>query len=99
MPGEQEFYKRELLVFDIPTKTHIKVALDTVVQQSIDVYSRPSLPSTYDDDFRPNLLLSKKGKIYFNVISRDRKKMDICVADIKTGEVKVLIEGKDEYLY
>ena len=64
MPGEQEFYKRELLVFDIPTKTHIKVALDTVVQQSVDVYSRPSLPSTYDDDFRPSLLLSKIGRAH-----------------------------------
>ena len=94
MPGEQEFYKRELLVFDIPSKTHKKIALDTLRQQSLDVYSRPSLPSTYDDDFRPSLLLSKKEKIYFNVISRDRKKMEVCVADIKTGTVKVLIEER-----
>ena len=94
MPGEQEYYKRDLLIFDIPTKSHIKVALDTTVQQSINVYSRPSKPSSYDDNFRPRLLLSKKGDLYFSRISRDRKKLDICVANMETGLVKVLIEER-----
>ena len=39
-------------------------------------------------------MYSKKGKIYFNTISRDRKKLDICVADITNGEVTVLIEER-----
>jgi dienelactone hydrolase len=94
MPGEQEFSKDELLIFDIPSKEIVKVQLDTVKQQSISVYRAPRKKSTYDDDFSPSLLLSKKGKIYFNTISRDRKKLDICVADIETGEVKVLIEER-----
>ena len=50
--------------------------------------------SNADDEFKPAVLLSKKGKIYFNTISRDRKKLDICVADIATGEVTVLIEER-----
>ena len=94
MPGEQEYYKRELLVFDIPSKTHIKVALDSLKQQSISVYSRPTKPSSEGEDFRPSLLLSKKGDLYFNVISRDRKKMDVCVANIETGAVTTLIEER-----
>ncbi|GGW67661.1 dipeptidyl aminopeptidase/acylaminoacyl peptidase [Winogradskyella epiphytica] len=94
MPGEDEYYKTELHVFDIPSKTNIQVQLDTVKQQSIQVYRAPRKKSTYDDDFSPSLLLSKQGKIYFNTISRDRKKLDICVADINTGEVKVLIEER-----
>ncbi len=94
MPGEQEYYKSELLIFDIPTKTHIKVPLDTVRQQSISVYRAPRKQSSRDDDFKPSLLLSKKGKIYFSVISRDRKKLDINVADINTGEYKTLIEER-----
>jgi len=94
MPGEQEYYKTELMVFDIPTKESIKVKLDTVKQQSISVYRAPTKKSNYDDDFNPSLLLSKKGKIYFNTISRDRKKLDICVADINTGDVDVLIEER-----
>ncbi|RED43194.1 dipeptidyl aminopeptidase/acylaminoacyl peptidase [Winogradskyella eximia] len=94
MPGEDEYYKTELHVFDIPSKSNIKVQLDTVKQQSIQVYRAPRLKSNYDDDFSPSLLLSKKGKIYYSTISRDRKKLDICVADINTGETKVLIEER-----
>jgi dienelactone hydrolase len=94
MPGEQEYYKSELLIFDIPTKTHVKVALDTVRQQSLNVFRAPRKQSDRDDDFTPSLLLSKKGKLYFSVISRDRKKYDVCVADLNTGEYKVLIEER-----
>ncbi|MGJ8759508.1 MAG: DPP IV N-terminal domain-containing protein [Polaribacter sp.] len=94
MPGEQEYYKSELLIFDIPTKTHVKVPLDTIKQQSISVFRAPRKQSSRDDEFRPTLLLSKKGKVYFSVISRDRKKYDINVADINTGEYKTLIEER-----
>ena len=94
MPGEQEYYKSELLIFDIPTKSHVKVALDTVQQQSISVFRAPRKQANADDDFKPSLLLSKKGKIYFSVISRDRKKYDINVADINTGAYKTIIEER-----
>jgi dipeptidyl-peptidase-4 len=94
MPGEQEFYKTELLIFDMPSKGTTKVQLDTTKQYSIQVYRAPTKKASQDDDFRPALLLSQKGKVYFNSISRDRKKLDICVADINTGEIKVLIEER-----
>ena len=94
MPGEQEYYKSELLIFDIPTKSHVKVALDTVRQQSIAVFRAPRKQASIDDDFKPSLLLSKKGKVYFSVISRDRKKYDINVADINTGAYKTIIEER-----
>ena len=94
MPGEQEYYKSELLIFDIPSKSHVKVALDTVRQQSISVFRAPRKQASADDDFKPSLLLSKKGKVYFSVISRDRKKYDINVADIDTGAYKTIIEER-----
>lgn len=94
MPGEQEFYKSELMIFDIPTKTHLTVPLDTVRQQSINVFRAPRKQSQRDDEFTPSLLLSKKGKLYFSVISRDRKKYDINVADLETGEYKTLVEER-----
>ncbi len=91
MAGEQEFYKTELLVFDIPSKDITKVQLDTTVQQSVSVYRAPLKKSSFSDEFRPSLILSKKGKLYFNTVSRDRKKLDIHVADMNSGEVKTLI--------
>jgi dipeptidyl aminopeptidase/acylaminoacyl peptidase len=94
MPGEQEYYKSELQVFDIPSKSVINVKLDTTKQQSINVFRHRYKKSEASDEFKPPLLLSEKGKIYFSTISRDRKKLDICVADIQTGDVEVLIEER-----
>jgi len=94
MPGEQEYYKSQLMIFDIPTKTHITVPLDSIHQQSLNVFRAPRKQSQRDDEFTPSLLLSKKGKLYFSVISRDRKKYDINVADLNTGEYKTLIEER-----
>ena len=92
MPGEQEYYKREILIFDISSKEINNVKLDTTVQQDISVYRAPRKQSNKSDEFQPSLLLSKKGKIYFNTRSRDKKKINICVADINSGEVKTLIK-------
>lgn len=94
MPGEDEYYKPELLIFDIASKEITQIQLDTTKQQSISVYRKPRKKSNADDDFQPSLLLSNKDYVYFNTISRDRKKLDICVADINTGAVKVLIEER-----
>ena len=94
MAGEKEYSKMELHIFDAASKNSIKVPLDTVKQQQVSLYRAPRKNSEASDEFRPSLMLSKKGKVYFSTISRDRKKFDICVADINTGEVKVLIEER-----
>ena len=100
MPGEKEYYKREVLIFDIPSKEINKVKLDPEEQQYISIFSKRRKPSSFSDDFRPTLLLSEKGKIYFHTISRDRQSLKICVADINTGDVQVLIEDKtNTYFY
>lgn len=90
MAGEQEFYKYELLAFDIPSKDITKIKLDTTVQQSISVY-RHRYKKSDNSKHKPTLLLSKKDNIYFNTVSRDRKRLDIHVANLNTGEVKTLI--------
>ncbi|MFV0540375.1 MAG: DPP IV N-terminal domain-containing protein [Aestuariibaculum sp.] len=90
MAGEQDFGKTELLVFDIPSKDIKKVKLDSTVQQTISVY-RHRYEKSDASKHKPNLLLSKKNNIYFKTISRDRKRLDVHVANINTGEVKTLI--------
>ena len=60
MPGENEYYKTELLIFDAISKDIKKITLDTIKQQSISVYREPRKKSNMDDDFQPSLLLSKK---------------------------------------
>ena len=100
MAGEEAEYKHEILIFDIDNKGINKVKIDSLKQKTIsyisgiNIYSKPRKPSTIDDDFKPTLLLSDKGKIYFSLTSRDRKKVDICRADINSGEMEVLIEER-----
>jgi dipeptidyl-peptidase 4 len=42
----------------------------------------------------PKWLSESSSRLYFNRTSRDLKKIDICVADTATGEVKTLIEER-----
>ncbi|HEX4951468.1 MAG TPA: DPP IV N-terminal domain-containing protein [Blastocatellia bacterium] len=42
----------------------------------------------------PKWLSDSSDKLYFNRTSRDLKKIDVCVADTATGEVKTLIEER-----
>jgi len=42
----------------------------------------------------PKWLSDSSDKLYFNRTSRDLKKIDVCVADTTTGEVKTLIEER-----
>ncbi len=91
MAGEQDFYKYEMLVFDIPSKSKKEIELDSTLQQSIEIFSHPYKKTYRDDENNPTKLLSKKNKIYFSTTSRDRKRLDIHVADINSGEVKTII--------
>jgi len=90
MAGEQEFYKPYVEIFDIPSKNIVQVKLDTTVQQTVTLFSH-RYKKNNSDKHKPALLLSKKGKIYFSTTSRDRKRLDIHVADINTGTVTTLI--------
>ena len=95
MPGEKEAPQEELLIFDWETKENIKVQADTFKDQTISILRAPNKKSNRDDDVRFSTWLSKSSdKLYFERTSRDLKRIDICVANTTTGEVKVLIEER-----
>lgn len=95
MPGEKEQPQYDLLVFDFDTKSQMEMPVDTFKDQSISVLRAPRLKKNRDDERNPGLWLAKTSdKVYFSRTSRDLKRIDICVADTKTGELKVLIEER-----
>ncbi|MEL7001547.1 MAG: DPP IV N-terminal domain-containing protein [Bacteroidota bacterium] len=95
MPGEKEAPKSEVLVFDLETKSQVKVELEEFPDQSLSVYRAPRLQKNRDDRRRPSVWLSKTNdKLYFQRTSRDLKRIDVCVADTKTGKVTVLVEER-----
>ena len=94
MPGEAESPIEELLVINLTDTTYkqTKINADKFKDQNLTILTAPRPENTRDDDYRPNVWLSKTSdKLYFERISRDLKRLDICVADVSTGEVKILI--------
>ncbi len=95
MPGEKEAPQQEVLIFDFPTKSQLTVPTEAFKDQNISILSAPRLKKNRDDELKPNLWLAQTpDKLYFSRTSRDLKRIDICMADTKSGEVKVLIEER-----
>jgi len=94
MPGEADAPKDEMLLFNFAAKTYKKLNTDAFKDQSVSVWSAPSLNKDRDNEFRPSIWLGNNSKIYFSRTSRDLKRVDVCTIDINTGTVKPLIEER-----
>lgn len=95
MPGEKEAPQVDLMVFDFPSKDMMEIKADTFKDQTIRLLRAPRLKKTADDDFRPSFWLSQSNdQFYFSRTSRDLKRIDLCVADVKTGEVRPVVEER-----
>jgi dipeptidyl-peptidase 4 len=94
MPGEKEAPITSVLLFDNATKAKKELNVKQFKDQAVAPWAAPALESTRDDDYRPTVWLGTPEKFYFNRTSRDLKRIDVCEVDIKTGEVKPLIEER-----
>jgi dipeptidyl aminopeptidase/acylaminoacyl peptidase len=95
MPGEKNVDQSELVVFDRGTKQHVKVKADRFVDQSLDIATAPMLDRDREQEkTEPRWVATTAGKLYFWRSSRDLHRIDVCVADTATGEVKTLIEER-----
>jgi dipeptidyl-peptidase-4 len=91
MPGEKESPISYVLLFNNATKTFKELNIKQFKDQDIGVYSRTNAVNTRDDDWRPLVWLGNNNRFYFTRTSRDLKRIDLCLVDITTGEVKTLI--------
>ena len=65
-----------------------EIKIEEFPDQTIRVLEARDLKTSRDDEHRPDFWLATNNEqIYFTRTSRDLKRIDICVADIKTGEV------------
>jgi len=77
------------------TKEGKKIDVSAFTDQTISI-SRANLTNKQRiQDFVPSLWLSNSSeKLYFTRTSRDLHKIDVCVVNTQTGEVKTLIEER-----
>ncbi|MBC7566166.1 MAG: S9 family peptidase [Pedobacter sp.] len=94
MPGEKESPIDELLLFNFGAKTFKKLDVSAFKDQSVSVWSAPSLNKDRDNEFRPSLWLGDNSKIYFSRTSRDLKRIDVCSIDIATEKVTPVIDER-----
>ncbi|MCX6611100.1 MAG: DPP IV N-terminal domain-containing protein, partial [Acidobacteria bacterium] len=118
MPGEVNMPQSDLEVFDIASKSRLKIKADQFKDQTLAIYTAPvtyrereaarrfAVERSGEQDQQqqgqppqaagpsPKWLSASSSKLYFNRTSRDLKKIDVCVADTATGEVKTLIEER-----
>jgi dipeptidyl aminopeptidase/acylaminoacyl peptidase len=94
MPGEKESPVDHVMLFDMSNKTGKEINVSAFKDQDINLWSKPNLSNTRDDDWRPLLWLGTNNGFYFTRTSRDLKRIDQCYYDIASGNVKSLIEER-----
>ena len=92
MPGEKEAPIDHLIIVDMEAFTYKEINVSLFKDQDIAVWNKTNNVNSRDDDHKPSIWLGTNDKLYLSRTSRDLKKIDQCVVDIKTGAVKTLLE-------
>ena len=107
MPGEENTPQSEIFIFDVKSKARVKIKAERFQDQTVNVATKPQRPvagagrgggggaSGMQTPPRPQEWLHDgSDKIYFTRLSRDMHRLDVCVADTATGEVRPLVEER-----
>jgi dipeptidyl-peptidase-4 len=97
MPGEANIPQSEMHVFDRMSKQRVTIKTDRFKDQTISISTMAPRTNVQRDPRRPvppQWLSDSSTKLYFTRLSRDQHRLDVCVADTATGEVKPLIEER-----
>ena len=95
MPGEPNAPQSQLEVFDITSKNKVVAKAESFQDQTIQIeVERP--PARAREHEKTESLWAGPGsdKLYFSRLSRDMHRLDLCVADTASGEVKPLIQER-----
>jgi dipeptidyl aminopeptidase/acylaminoacyl peptidase len=110
MPGEVDITQTEIDVVDIASKAMVKVKADRFKDQTVQIATAPvparfagggrggggggQGAGTNPDVPEPQWLSETSDKLYFTRTSRDLHKVDVCLGNPDTGDVKVLVEER-----
>ncbi|HET7219894.1 MAG TPA: DPP IV N-terminal domain-containing protein [Vicinamibacterales bacterium] len=106
MPGEENTPQSEIFVFDVKAKSRVAIKADRFKDQTVTIATKPQRTvaggggrgggNTFGQPpARPQEWLHDAAdKLYFTRLSRDMHRLDVCVADATTGEVKAIIEER-----
>jgi dipeptidyl aminopeptidase/acylaminoacyl peptidase len=95
MPGEVNGPIPFFEIFDVAAKSRVTVKADAFPDQTISIESdRATAHGREHEKTEPTWVGEGSSKIYFQRTSRDMHRVDLCVADTSTGEVKAVIQER-----
>jgi dipeptidyl-peptidase-4 len=95
MPGDAEIPQRSLEVFDVTAKSKVVIKADAFKDQGISVeVERPTARDREHEKTESLWAAPGSDKLFFTRLSRDMHRLDVCVADTATGEVKPIIQER-----
>ena len=109
MPGEDNVSVPEVQIFEVATKQHVIVQTKNFPAEYVAITDSQQLERDREDMrqqqegeegpgafFEPmhRWLSDTSDKLYFTAMSRDFRRIDVCVADTSTGTPKTLIQER-----
>ncbi|MBZ5727000.1 MAG: S9 family peptidase [Acidobacteriia bacterium] len=97
MPGDADYPQAQLEIFDVAAaaKGRLIAKTEAFKDQTVRIeIERPSARAREHEKTEPLWAGPGSDKLYFNRLSRDEHRLDLCVADAATGEVKPLIQER-----
>jgi dipeptidyl-peptidase 4 len=95
MPGEPNAPQSQLEIFDVATRNRVIAKTEAFKDQTIQVaIERANARAREHDKNEPLWAAPGSDKVYFTRTSRDLHRLDLCVADAASGEVKPLIQER-----
>ena len=95
MPGEANTPQSQLEIFDVAAKSRLLAKAESFKDQTMQIeMDRPSARQREHEKTESLWAGPGSDKIYFQRLSRDLKRLDICVADTASGEVKPVIQER-----
>ncbi|MFM1971446.1 MAG: hypothetical protein RL185_128 [Bacteroidota bacterium] len=91
MPGEKEAPVDHLMLVDMTAYTNKEINVSQYKDQDISLWNKSAAVNARDDEFKPMIWLGTNEQLYLARTSRDLKKIDQCVVNTITGEVKVMV--------
>ena len=91
MPGEKEAPVDHLMLVDMTNYTNKEINVSQYKDQDISLWNKSAAVNARDDEFKPMIWLGTNEQLYLARTSRDLKKIDQCVVNTNTGEVRVVV--------
>jgi dipeptidyl-peptidase 4 len=95
MPGDADIPQSSLEMWNVASKSKVVAKADAFTDQTIQVeVDRPSARSREHEHNESLWAGPGSDKLYFNRLSRDMHRLDLCAVDTASGEVKPIIQER-----